>query len=176
MLLWLAVFLMSTMCSTQHDSPCLLPYRCSGHVTLARSSAADSPCSDVCRVLAAMFCRQGALVPVLVRGLLSSHSAQRLACGMSHIAVVATQRAKANSSSGSTPVTRLLTWGKNAAGQLGIGAGREDHHMPQVGGAVQGIRSPCFHTLCPPFIAFTAGFVSVQRSSSAAHACGNAGR
>jgi len=73
-------------------------------------------------------------VPVLVRGLLSNHNAERLACGMSHVAVVATQRSKANSSNGSTPVTRLLTWGKNAAGQLGIGAGREDHFMPQVRG------------------------------------------
>jgi hypothetical protein len=81
-------------------------------------------------VLAAV---QSALVPVLVRGLLSNHTAERLACGMSHVAVVATQRGKANSSSGSNPVTRLLTWGKNTAGQLGIGVGREDHFMPQVG-------------------------------------------
>ncbi len=51
---------------------------------------------------------------------------------MSHVAVVATQRSKAGSSSGGNPVTRLLTWGKNTAGQLGIGAGREDHYMPQV--------------------------------------------
>lgn len=79
---------------------------------------------------------QSALVPVLVRGMLSSHTAERLACGMSHVAVVATQRTKthssANSNSGAAPVTRLLTWGKNGAGQLGIGAGREDHFMPQV--------------------------------------------
>lgn len=81
---------------------------------------------------------QSALVPVLVRGHLSSHTAERLACGMSHVAVVATQRSKANSSSGSTPVTRLLTWGRNTAGQLGIGAGREDHFMPQV----------CWHAVC----------------------------
>lgn len=83
----------------------------------------------LCLVLGAV---QSALVPVLVRGLLSSHTAERLACGMSHVAVVATQRSKANSSSGSTPVTRLLTWGRNTAGQLGIGAGRDDHFMPQV--------------------------------------------
>jgi hypothetical protein len=75
---------------------------------------------------------QNALVPVLVRGQLSNHSVERLAAGMSHVAVVATQRTKTNSGSGSTQLTRLLTWGKNTAGQLGIGAGREDHFMPQV--------------------------------------------
>jgi hypothetical protein len=75
---------------------------------------------------------QNALVPVLVRGQLSNHSVERLAAGMSHVAVVATQRTKTNSGSGSTQLTRLLTWGKNTAGQLGIGAGREDHFLPQV--------------------------------------------
>lgn len=75
---------------------------------------------------------QNALVPVLVRGMLANHVADHLACGMSHVAVVATQRTKGNSSNGSVAATRLLTWGRNSAGQLGIGAGREDHFMPQV--------------------------------------------
>ena len=102
-------------------------------------------CCFVCVVLCCAV--QNALVPVLVRGLLSNHSAERLAAGMSHVAVVATQRTKAtNSNSGSASVTRLLTWGKNTAGQLGIGAGREDHHMPQVGGTHTAVqrRSSCF--------------------------------
>jgi hypothetical protein len=88
---------------------------------------------------------QGARVPVLVGGLLASHYADTLACGISHVAVVATQRGKANggasgglgsssSSSSSTAVTRLLTWGQNSRGQLGIGTAREDHLLPQVGG------------------------------------------
>lgn len=79
---------------------------------------------------------QNGLVPVLVRGHLSNHIAERLACGMSHVAVVATQRSKTNSGSGGTAVTRLLTWGKNTAGQLGIGAGSQDHLMPVVRGTV----------------------------------------
>lgn len=81
---------------------------------------------------------------MLVRGLLSSHVAERLACGMSHVVVVATQRSKAgghgSSGSGANPVTRLLTWGQNGRGQLGIGEGREDHFMPQVVSAVAGRR------------------------------------
>lgn len=82
-------------------------------------------------------------MPVLVGGLLASHYADTLACGTSHVAVVATQRGKANaagggsgplgSSSSSSSVTRLLTWGQNNRGQLGIGAAREDHLLPQVG-------------------------------------------
>lgn len=76
---------------------------------------------------------QSALVPVLVRGLLSSHVAEHVACGMSHVAVVATQRSKAGSGTGGNTVTRLLTWGQNSRGQLGIGEGREDHFLPQVG-------------------------------------------
>jgi hypothetical protein len=79
-------------------------------------------------------------VPVLVGGLLASHYADTLACGVSHVAVVATQRGKANggasgglgSSSSSSAVARLLTWGQNHRGQLGIGAAREDHLLPQV--------------------------------------------
>jgi hypothetical protein len=86
---------------------------------------------------------QGARVPVLVGGMLASHYADTLACGISHIAVVATQRGKANGgvsgglgggggSSSSAAVTRLLTWGQNSRGQLGLGAAREDHLLPQV--------------------------------------------
>jgi hypothetical protein len=79
---------------------------------------------------------QNALVPVLVRGQLSNHTVERLACGMAHVAVVATQRSKTNSGSDGTALTRLLTWGQNSAGQLGIGAGSQDHLMPTVGGGI----------------------------------------
>jgi hypothetical protein len=78
---------------------------------------------------------QGARVPVLVSGLLSNFTAEALACGMSHVAVVATQRGSsrpAGGGGGGGPVTRLLTWGKGARGQLGIGEAREDHLLPQV--------------------------------------------
>jgi hypothetical protein len=75
-----------------------------------------------------------------VGGLLASHYADTLACGVSHVAVVATQRGKANGgasggigSSSSSAVARLLTWGQNNRGQLGLGATREDHLLPQVG-------------------------------------------
>lgn len=77
---------------------------------------------------------EGARVPVLVSGQMSTHFAEGIAAGMSHVAVVATQRGKNNSAanSGTGQVTRLLTWGQGNRGQLGIGDSRDDHVLPQV--------------------------------------------
>ena len=77
---------------------------------------------------------EGARVPVLVSGQMATHFAECVAAGMSHVAVVATQRGKNNvvASSGTGQVTRLLTWGQGARGQLGTGEGRDDHVLPQV--------------------------------------------
>lgn len=76
-------------------------------------------------------------MPVLVSGLLSSHYAEALSCGMSHVAVVATQRkpdsrASSGLNAGGSSTTRLLTWGKGSRGQLGTGHARDDHLLPQV--------------------------------------------
>ncbi len=98
---------------------------------------------------------EGARVPVLVGGALAPVCATSIACGTSHIAVVASVRpqpnersrslngnsAGAGSADGGRERMRLLTWGRGGAGQLGLGGdgrGREpkDHNLPQVGVAV----------------------------------------
>eukprot|EP00879_Flechtneria_rotunda_P029876 GHRR01032339.1.p1 GENE.GHRR01032339.1~~GHRR01032339.1.p1 ORF type:complete len:628 (+),score=228.42 GHRR01032339.1:962-2845(+) len=109
---------------------------------------------------------EGAHVPVLVSGLMSTHLADTLACGMSHVAVVATQRTRhsggarglvnsavGSGSVGGGSVMRLLTWGKGSRGQLGLGESRDDHLLPQVIGrgyepAISSAMS-CVTVLCP---------------------------
>lgn len=66
-----------------------------------------------------------ARVPVIVGGVLAGMKCESLACGTSHVAVVGSRRTGQGSS-------RVVTWGKGAQGQLGVGRPGQDHNMPQV--------------------------------------------
>jgi hypothetical protein len=77
---------------------------------------------------------EGALVPVVVAGIVSTLHVDRIAAGMNHVAVAGTPRSALNGAwgrpagagggsgggvTGEGPSMRIMTWGKGQLGQLG---------------------------------------------------------
>ncbi|CAD7698884.1 unnamed protein product, partial [Ostreobium quekettii] len=74
---------------------------------------------------------EGSKLPEQVKGGLTGHKAEEIACGRKHVCVVATPLTASGRADEARRRTVLFAWGKGDKGQLGLGYAK-DHTSPQV--------------------------------------------